>query len=135
VATGLAGQAADVGGAAYVAHRLPDATPADGIRKLALDVRGQIPPSRPGVVIAAAVTNDRPSVVVAVNEAAQASGIKAGALISIATAALGGRGGGRDDIAQGGGAVLGDQTDRSVQEAFSAVRAVIADIMAAGSVT
>ena len=43
VAVGLAGQAIDVGGVAYVAHLVPDGTPVDGIRKLALDIRGQIP--------------------------------------------------------------------------------------------
>jgi alanyl-tRNA synthetase len=134
VAVGLAGQAAEVAGIAFVAHRVPDGTPADGIRKLALDIRGQIPASRPGVVITAGVPSDRPAVVVAVNEAARARGVTAGALIGTATAALGGRGGGRDDIAQGGGAVLGDQTGRAMTEAFGAVQDVIAAIGAPGSV-
>ncbi len=135
VATGLAGQATDVGGVAYVAHQAPDGTPADGVRKLALDVRGQIPASRPGVVLIASVPADRPAVVVAVNEAARARGITAGALIGTVTAALGGRGGGKDDIAQGGGAVLGERTGRAMQEAFDAVQAVIAGVGTAGSVT
>jgi alanyl-tRNA synthetase len=128
VAANVAGQAADVGGVAYVAHRLPDGTAADGVRKLALDVRGQLTPSRPGVVVAVAVTNDRPSVVVAVNDAARARGLAAGRLIATATAALGGRGGGRDDIAQGGGATLGDGADQAIRESFDAVQAVIADM-------
>ncbi|HET9896398.1 MAG TPA: alanine--tRNA ligase [Streptosporangiaceae bacterium] len=128
VAVGLAGQAADAGGVAYVAHRVPDGTPVDGIRKLALDIRGQIPANRPGVVVTAGVSAGRPSVVVAVNEAARSRGIAAGALIGTATAALGGRGGGKDDIAQGGGAVLGDRTAQAMTEAFDAVRAVIADV-------
>ena len=38
-ADGLARDAEDVGGVAFVAHRVPDAVAADGIRKLALDVR------------------------------------------------------------------------------------------------
>jgi alanyl-tRNA synthetase len=134
VAVGLASQAADVGGVAYVSHRAPDGTPADGLRKLALDIRGQIPPGRPGVVLAVGVPADRPAVVVAVNDAARARGITAGALIGTATAALGGRGGGKDDIAQGGGAVLGDRTGPAVQEAFDAVQSVIAGIGTAGSV-
>ncbi len=135
VAVGLAGQAVDVAGVAFVAHRVPDGTPADGIRKLALDVRGQIAPNRPGVVVTAGVIGDRPAVVVTVNEAARARGIKAGALIGTATSALGGRGGGKDDIAQGGGAVLGEQTGRAMQEAFGAVQAIIAAIGPSGSVT
>src|ERR1035438_5160095 len=36
-ADGLAREAEDVGGVAFVAHRVPDGTAADGIRKLALD--------------------------------------------------------------------------------------------------
>jgi alanyl-tRNA synthetase len=42
-------------------------------------------------------------VVVAVNDAARSTGVKAGALAKIAAGVLGGGGGGRDDVAQGGG--------------------------------
>src|SRR4249920_520814 len=65
----LAGRAEDIGGVAFVAHRVPDGTSADGIRTLALDVRGRLP-DRPAVVVVAGVPADRPSVVVAVNERA-----------------------------------------------------------------
>ncbi len=135
VAHDLVAGAENVDGVLYVAHRLPDGTPADGIRKLALDVRGQIPPERPGVVVTAGLPGERPSVVVAVNEAARARGLTAGALIGIATAVLGGRGGGRDDIAQGGGGALGDRAGQALTEAFSAVRDDIGRIGASGSVT
>jgi alanyl-tRNA synthetase len=135
VAADLARRAEHVGGVAYVTHQLPEGAPADGVRKLALDIRGQLPASQPATVVAATVSNGRPAIVVAVNEAARARGITAGALIGPATSALGGRGGGRDDIAQGGGAMLGDQAGRAIQEAFSAVKAVIANISAPGSVT
>jgi len=131
----LAGEAIDLGGVAYIAHRLPDGTAADGIRKLALDIRGQIPPNRPGVVVTDGVPADRPAIVVTVNEAARANGLKAGALIGPATGALGGRGGGKDDIAQGGGAMLGERTGRAIQEAFDAVQGVIAGIGPSGGVT
>ena len=56
----LAASAEDVGGVALVAHRVPDGTPADGIRKLALDVRGRLPAGRPGVVAVIGVPADRP---------------------------------------------------------------------------
>jgi alanyl-tRNA synthetase len=42
-------------------------------------------------------------VVVAVNDAARAWGISANALVKAAAGALGGSGGGKDDVAQGGG--------------------------------
>ncbi len=134
VASDLVAAAQVVGGVAFVAHRAPDGTTADGIRKLALDVRGQIAPGVPGVVVVAGVPADRPAIVIALNEAARSLGLAAGALIGSATAALGGRGGGRDDIAQGGGAPLGDRTSQAVTEAFGAVRAVIDGISASGGV-
>jgi len=135
VAADLAAGAADVNGVAYVAHQVPDGTPADGIRKLALDVRGQLPAGRPGVVVIAGVPADRPAIVVAVTDAARERGLTAGALVVTATGVLGGRGGGRDDIAQGGGGELGGQAARLLAESFGAVRAVIDGNGAGGSVT
>ena len=124
----LAGGAEDVGGVAFVAHRVPDGTAADGIRKLALDVRGRLAADRPGVVVVAGVPADRPTVVVAVNDAARARGLTAGALVLAAAGALGGRGGGRDDVAQGGGAPLGSDAGPAIERSFVAVRTVIGDV-------
>jgi alanyl-tRNA synthetase len=122
IAADLAAGAADVNGVLFVAHQAPDGTPADGVRKLALDIRGQIPADRAGVVVTASVPADRPAIVIALNDAARGRGLAAGTLIGTATAVLGGRGGGRDDIAQGGGAALGPQAAQTITEAFSAVR-------------
>jgi alanyl-tRNA synthetase len=130
----LAQGAADAGGAAYVAYQVPDGTPADGIRKVALDVRGRLSSERPGVVVVAGVPADRPTVVVTVNEAGRARGLKAGSLVLTATGVLGGRGGGKDDVAQGGGAPLGDRAATVIVESFSVVRSAIADIMETGGV-
>jgi alanyl-tRNA synthetase len=130
----VAGAAEDVSGVAFVAHLVPGGVPADGIRKVALDIRGRFPADRPAVVSAIGVTDGRPTVVVAVNDAGRASGLRAGALVLAAAGALGGRGGGKDDVAQGGGAPLGDRADEAVGQAFSAVRMVISDIMGAGAV-
>jgi alanyl-tRNA synthetase len=130
----VAGTAEDLDGVAFVAHRVPDGVPADGIRKVALDIRGRVPAERPAVVIAIGVSDGRPTVVVAVNEAGRGRGLRAGALVLAAAGALGGRGGGKDDVAQGGGAPLGDRADEAVAEAFSAARVLISDIMGAGTV-
>ena len=48
-------------------------------------------------------TADKPVLAVATNEAARAKGARAGELVGLGAAALGGRGGGKDDFAQGGG--------------------------------
>jgi alanyl-tRNA synthetase len=127
-AEGLARDAEDIAGAAFVAHQVPDGTAADGIRKLALDVRGRVPAQRPAVVMIAGVPADRPTIVITVNDAARQRGLAAGALVRTAAGVLGGGGGGRDDIAQGGGAPLGDDTARAVNDAFGAVRAVVRDM-------
>jgi alanyl-tRNA synthetase len=113
---------------------VPDGTPADGIRKVALDVRGRLAPERPGVVVVAGIPADRPTVVVAVNDAARARGIKAGALVLTAAGALGGRGGGKDDVAQGGGAPLGDEAAAKIGESFRVVASAIKDILVNGGV-
>jgi alanyl-tRNA synthetase len=130
---GLAGGAEDIGGVAFVAHRVPDGTSADGIRTLALDVRGRLA-DRPAVVLVAGVPADRPVVVAAVNERARERGLAAGALVKKAAAQLGGGGGGRDDVAQGGGAPIGDNGSDAIDEAFSAVRAVVRDMAGQGGV-
>jgi len=130
----LARGAADVAGSSFVAHRVPDGTSADSIRKLALDIRGRLAPDRPGVVVVAGIPADRPTVVVAVNDAARARGLAAGALVLTAAGVLGGRGGGKDDVAQGGGAPLGDGADQAIESSFGTVAAAIRDIMGPGGV-
>jgi alanyl-tRNA synthetase len=116
-----------ISGMALVTHRVPDGTEADDIRKLALDVRGRMPRSQPAVVMIVGVPADRPVVVIAVNEAGRGFGLSAGTLVGVAARALGGGGGGRPDVAQGGGAPLAPESS-VVDEAFGAVRAALRDI-------
>jgi alanyl-tRNA synthetase len=98
----LAADAKDVYGVLYVGHRV-DGAGAGDVRKLTLDVRGRLPQGRPGVVAIVGSSNGKPAVVVAVNEEARAWGLSANALVKKASATLGGSGGGKDDVAQGGG--------------------------------
>ncbi|HVS67816.1 MAG TPA: alanine--tRNA ligase [Mycobacteriales bacterium] len=102
-AADLAGAATVTGGAAVVAHRVPDGTTADDLRKLALDVRGRLDAAVPAVVAAASVTDGRAAVVVTVNDAGRERGLRAGDIAKTVAGQLGGGGGGRDDVAQGGG--------------------------------
>jgi alanyl-tRNA synthetase len=121
----LAQAAVDVDGALLVAHAAPDGTNSDDLRKLALDVRGKLPTDRPTVIAIGSVTGDRPSVVVAVNDLAQERGILAGELVNDVAAVLGGRGGGRGDVAQGGGS-----KPEALGDALSAVRQLVAQRVA-----
>ncbi len=125
----IAEGAEDVNGTALITHRVPDGTEPDDIRTLALDVRGRVPRDRPAVVMAVGVPADRPVVVIAVSEAGQEAGLSAGVLVGIAARALGGGGGGRPDIAQGGGAAIAqDRRTDVVNDAFEAVRSALRDI-------
>ena len=110
----IAAGAADVGGIALVTHRAEGIGGGD-VRSLALDVRGRLG-ERPGVVVVVGTAGDRPSVVVALTPAAQDRGLAANALIGVIGERIGGKGGGKPDVAQGGGTDLG-----GVDAAFAAV--------------
>jgi alanyl-tRNA synthetase len=127
----LARGAQDIAGVSLVAHHVPDGVAADGIRTLALDVRGRLPAGRPAVAVLAGVPDDRPVVVVAVNEAGRDKGLAAGRLAGIAAKAIGGGGGGKADVAQGGGAPISQIGPQGIDRAFEAVRTAVRD--AAGS--
>jgi alanyl-tRNA synthetase len=119
----LASNPTDVYGVRFVGHRVDGANAGD-VRKLALDIRGRMPASVPGVVAIIGSTGGKPAVVVAVNDEARSWGVSANALVKVAAAALGGSGGGKDDVAQGGGADVAniDQALRDVE--FAVGRAV-----------
>ena len=112
----LAKDAKDVYGVNYLGHRA-DGAGAGDVRKLALDIRGRMPAGKPSVVAIIGSANGKPAVVVAVNDEARAWGISANALVKAAASALGGSGGGKDDVAQGGGVDVtnADQALRDVE--------------------
>ena len=128
----IAADAEEIGGMALVAHRVPDGTEADDIRKLALDVRSRAPRGRPAVVVIIGVPADKPVVVIAVNEAGRGLGLSAGSLVGVAARALGGNGGGKPDVAQGGGAPIPDGRTGVIDEAFDAVREALRDRLGSG---
>jgi len=99
-AGGLAAAARDVFGISWVGIEVPVGTPGDLVRSLALDVRGRL--TGAGAVLVAA-GGERVTLVAAVNDTAQARGLSANALLREAAPAVDGKGGGRDDVAQGGG--------------------------------
>ncbi|MDP9101527.1 MAG: alanine--tRNA ligase, partial [Actinomycetota bacterium] len=94
--------AKDLSGVAYVGVVAPPGTSADLVRGLALDIRGRLGAARPGVVFVAS-GGERATLVAAVNEAGQAAGLSAHELLRSTAPAVGGKGGGKGDVAQGGG--------------------------------
>jgi alanyl-tRNA synthetase len=98
----LAGAAEDVGGTALVATAVPDGVSGNDLRALASDVRGRLG-NRPGVVALFSADGGKVSFVVATTAAARDNGLAAGKLVPAFGPAIGGRGGGKPDLAQGGG--------------------------------
>jgi alanyl-tRNA synthetase len=98
----FAAAAKDVFGVAFVGVEAPAGTPGDLVRGLALDIRGRLAADRPGAVLVAS-GGARATLVAAVNDAGRARGLSANDLLREAATAVDGKGGGKDDIAQGGG--------------------------------
>ncbi|MFT4299136.1 MAG: alanine--tRNA ligase [Aeromicrobium sp.] len=119
-AAGLAGQGKNLGGVTVVAARV-DGVAGGDLRTLALDVRGRLGDERPAVVALFGVVGDKPSVVIALSPSAVDAGLKAGDLVRAAGEKIGGRGGGKADIAQGGGSDAG-----GVEAAIAVVEAAVA---------
>ena len=98
----------------------PRAPAAETSARIALDIRGRLQ-DRPAVVVVIGTAGDKPSAVVALNDAAQERGLAANDLIGVIGEHIGGRGGGKADVAQGGGTDLG-----GIEAALTAVQARLA---------
>ncbi|CRK58084.1 Alanyl-tRNA synthetase [Alloactinosynnema sp. L-07] len=99
----LADQAEDVNGTALVALRAPDGVGGNDLRTLAGEVRNRLG-SRPGVVALFSAVEGKVAFVVATTAAARENGLAAGKLVPAFAPAIDARGGGKPDLAQGGGA-------------------------------
>ncbi|SFW89017.1 alanine--tRNA ligase [Amycolatopsis australiensis] len=117
----LAGKAEEINGFAVVAEVVPDVD-GNGLRALASDIRGRLG-SRPGVVALFSPSGEKLSFVVATTEAARDKGVAAGKLVPSFAEKIGGRGGGKPDMAQGGGT-----NPAGAADAVTALRAAIAGI-------
>ena len=111
----------DMWGIGYIAHRADGVTGND-LRTLVQEVRNKVA-NQTAVICVIGGTADKPAVVVATTEGARHRGVKAGELVTLAAKALGGRGGGKDDLAQGGGTDAAgiDQAFTDVEHAIGAI--------------
>ena len=91
---------------------------ADELRSLALALRSEL--GDKAVVIVATANHTSATVIVAVGQKSVSNGVKAGALVSIASKILGGGGGGKPDLAQGGGTDIA-----SLEKAMAAAAAAV----------
>ena len=117
---GVLGVAQEVGSVRMWTFTAPEGTDAAGLRELVTHGRERARREVPSVVIGAAVLDGKVSLAAATNEAGRAAGQSANRVLQAALAVVGGRGGGKDDMAQGGGT---DTT--AVEAAFGAARAAV----------
>jgi len=117
----IIGEGREIGEVRVWAFEAPAGTSASDLRELAIKVRGRNRPEIPVVLIGSAITDEKVSMVAAANPRAIELGLTANWLLDIALAGVGGRGGGKDDLAQGGGPEVG-----GVAKAFALVETAIA---------
>ena len=100
----FAAGAKDVFGVYFVGVEAPPGVPGGDLRKLSADVLNRVASDRPAVV-AITSPNDKGGVsfLVATNAKAREWQLRAGEIIKALAEPMGGRGGGKDDVAQGGG--------------------------------
>ncbi|AXE38794.1 alanine--tRNA ligase [Acidipropionibacterium virtanenii] len=118
---GLVSSMAPAGGFDLVAATVAGVDGAD-LRRLATEVRARIA-ERPAVIALIGGEATRPAIVVATTGTARSKGARAGALLRAAVAPIHGRGGGKDDMAQGAGTDLSgaEKTLRLVAAELSAL--------------
>jgi alanyl-tRNA synthetase len=105
----LADKALDIRGLSLVALGL-EGVPGNDLRTLGGEVRNRLG-SKPGVVALFSVDGDKVSFVVATTAAARDLGLAAGKLVPVFGPAIAARGGGKPDLAQGGGTNPAGVTD------------------------
>ncbi|MDF0529174.1 alanine--tRNA ligase [Tsukamurella sp. 8F] len=121
----LAASPERVGAARVVAARAPEGVAGGDLRGLVTQLKGRVG-AEPAVVALFAEDGDKVPFAVAVNDAAQDLGVRAGDLVKAAAPAVGGRGGGKPDLAQGAG------SDASgIDSALAAVRTAVASAVGA----
>jgi alanyl-tRNA synthetase len=118
---GVIGEGRDLGPFRIWTYRAPDGTGAADLRELALRGRASARPDMGVGMVGASVEDGRVALVSVVNDRARELGLTAKALLDAALPAVDGRGGGKDDIAQGGGT----RAD-GLEDAFVAVQAAVA---------
>ena len=91
----------DMWGIGYIAHHA-DGLSGNDLRSLAFEIRNRVQDTASVVALVGGAA-DKPSVVIVTTKGARDRGLDASELVRVASETLGGRGGGKADIAQGGG--------------------------------
>ena len=117
----LIGEGVEAGGVRVHAFVAPVGVGGKELRDIAQHAKARAGKDVPAVFIGSAVADNSLSLIVACTPAAVAAGARAGEIMSTMNTRLGGRGGGKDDMAQGGG---GDPTqiDAAISHVLATLR-------------
>jgi alanyl-tRNA synthetase len=116
----LADSAHEVNGVLLVAEKVGGEIDGGGLRALAMEVRNRLG-QRPAIVALFAPQGEKLSFVVATTPEAREKGFAAGKLVPSFAPEIGGRGGGKPDLAQGGGT-----NPAGIEQAIAALRNAVA---------
>ena len=119
-ASTAAASAEQIGAVRLVAQRMAAGMTAADLRSLVGDIRASLG-ADPGIVVLISEADGNVPFVVATNQAAQDAGLRANELVAPVAAALGGRGGGKADLAQGSG-----KDPAGIPAALAGIRAELA---------
>ena len=117
---GVIGEGRDIGGIRCWTYRAPDGTSAGELRELAMKAKSKARPELPAVQVGACIAEGKVAIIATANDQAIARGVTARMLLQAALPPIDGRGGGKDDMAQGGGTKVD-----GIEQAFAAVDAEI----------
>jgi alanyl-tRNA synthetase len=106
-----------IGNANLISAALPTGLAADELRSVALALKGQL---ENAVIVLSSVVESKVILICSVSFELNKLGVKAGELVKIGSAILGGGGGGKDDFAQGGGV-----DSAKISEAFQEIEKTI----------
>ncbi len=118
---GVIGEGRDLGPFRIWTYMAPEGVSAGDLRELAMRGRASARPDMGVGMVGASVSEGRVALVSVVNDRARELGLTAKALLDAALPAVDGRGGGKDDIAQGGGT-----RPEGIDAAFAAVHGAVA---------
>ncbi len=108
-----------IGSTLFVVAELGDVSNAGDIRTVVTDLRSRVS-DQSAVILGVGTSGSKPVVVIATTSAARESGNQAGKLVGLACRELGGGGGGKPDLAQGGGSDVD-----AIPAAVAAVKAAL----------
>lgn len=100
---GIIGEGVDIGSVRVWTFVTPSGVGANDLRELVTKAKGRLRPELPSVMIGGAIDDGKVALVAIANDKAIALGITANDLLKAALPAVDGRGGGKSEMAQGGG--------------------------------